>query len=147
MHHCFTCPDALAYIHGGKDNPHLTGEVRFYQKGDCVLIKARVCGLPRSNTGFYGFHIHEGGSCCGDGFADTGSHFDTEGLPHPRHAGDLPPLLGCDGGAYLEVVTDRFCVEDIIGRTVVIHSDRDDFTSQPAGNAGHKIACGLIRRK
>lgn len=64
---------------------------------------------------------------------------------HPKHAGDLPPLLACQGSAYLSVKTDRFCVEDILGRTVVIHSDPDDFHSQPAGNAGKKIACGVIR--
>ena len=65
---------------------------------------------------------------------------------HPKHAGDLPPLMGCQGNAYLAVKTDRFIVHDIIGKTVVIHSDPDDFHTQPAGNAGKKIACGVIRK-
>ena len=144
MHHCFTCPDAVAHIHGDNRSPHLTGEARFYQKSDCVLIKVRVCGLPHSANGFFALHIHEGGSCCGRGFSDTGGHYNPQKLPHPKHAGDLPPLLSCEGNAYLEVATDRFCVSEIIGRTIVIHSDPDDFTSQPAGNAGEKIACGII---
>ena len=80
-------------------------------------------------------------------FFDTGSHYDPSGTPHPKHAGDLPPLLLCNGGAFLAVRTDRFRVEDILGRTVVIHSGPDDFKSQPAGNAGKKLACGVIYRR
>ena len=58
----------------------------------------------------------------------------------------LPPLLRCKGNAYLSVKTDRFTVDEIIGRTLVIHSDPDDFHTQPAGNAGKKIACGVIQK-
>ena len=147
MHHCFVNPDAIAHIHGGKDHPHLIGEARFYQKGDCVLIKVRVCGLPHSDTGFFALHIHEGCSCTGEDFSETGGHYNPQGNPHPQHAGDLPPLLQCGYGAYLETLTDRFCVSDIIGKTLVIHGGPDDFSSQPAGNAGKKIACGIICRK
>ena len=91
-------------------------------------------------------HIHEGGACTGDGFADTGGHYNPAGADHPCHAGDLPPLFATGGGrAELRVLTDRFSVREIIGRTVVIHSGPDDFTTQPAGNAGSKIACGVIQ--
>lgn len=147
MHHCFVSPDAVAHIHGGSGLPNLIGEARFYQKGDCVLVKVRVCGLPSSDTGFFALHIHEGCDCSGIHFSGTGGHYNPMNLPHPKHAGDLPPLLQCGCGAYLEVLTDRFCVSDIIGRTLVIHGGTDDFTSQPAGNAGDKIACGIITRK
>lgn len=140
-------PDAIARLSGGMDAPKLWGEVRFYQKKNCVLIEAEVRGLPRNNqTGFLGFHIHEGRSCTGAEFADTGGHFNPAGVMHPNHAGDLPPLLLCNGDAWMSVKTDRFSLREILGRTVVIHGDRDDFTSQPAGNAGRKIACGVIRR-
>jgi Cu-Zn family superoxide dismutase len=61
------------------------------------------------------------------------------------HAGDLPPLLACNGEAYLAVLTGRFRVKDVMGKTVVIHSRPDDFRSQPSGDAGEKIACGVIR--
>jgi len=83
----------------------------------------------------------------GADFSGTGSHYDPANRPHPRLAGDLPPLLACRGNAYLSVKTDQFSVNDIIGRTVVIHSDPHDFHTQPAGNAGTKIACGVICKK
>lgn len=147
MQYCRKCPDAVAQIRGGMDAPHLTGCVQFYQESGCVLIVARISCLPKeSGTGFYGFHIHEGESCSGTDFSGTGSHYNPAGWEHPKHAGDLPPLLVCQGNAYLSVKTDRFSVKDIIGRTVVIHTDLDDFRSQPAGNAGRKIACGVIRK-
>jgi len=63
---------------------------------------------------------------------------------HPHHAGDLPPLFGNNGYALSMFLTTRFSVSEIIGRTVILHSAPDDFTSQPAGNSGVKIACGVI---
>ncbi len=141
-------PDAGAYIAGGKAFPLLRGELRFYQMPDYVLVTADIKGLPESSeTGFFGLHIHEGGRCTGEAFPETGSHYNPAGEPHPRHAGDLPPLLLCSGGrARMAVCTSRFRLDEIIGRTVVIHSGADDFISQPAGNAGAKIACGVIER-
>ena len=148
MHYCRKCPDAVAEIRGGVEAPQLTGCVEFYQESGCVLIVARISGLPReSKTGFFGFHIHEGESCSGVDFSGTGSHYNPADQPHPKHAGDLPPLLACQGNVYMSVKTDRFSVNEIIGRTVVILSDSDDFHSQPAGNAGKKIACGVIRKR
>ena len=146
MQYCTKCPDAVAHITGGLAAPKLSGSVRFYQENSCVLIVARVSGLPGvSKSGFFGFHIHRGESCSGTDFPGTGSHYNPAEQVHPEHAGDLPPLLRCNGNAYLSVRTDRFSVKEIIDRTVVIHSDPDDFHTQPAGNAGRKIACGVIR--
>ena len=145
MQHCRKCPDAVAKIRGGVEVPKLSGCIRFYQQKGCVLIVAEIFGLPReSETGFFGFHIHQGESCSGTDFSGTGSHYNPVDQVHPKHAGDLPPLMCCRGNAYLAVKTDRFTVHDIIGKTVVIHSDPDDFHTQPAGNAGRKIACGVI---
>ncbi len=147
MQYCRKGPDAVARIHGGVDAPQLSGCVPFYHENGCVLVEARISGLPReSETGFFGFHIHQGERCSGTDFSETGSHYNQTGQAHPKHAGDLPPLLVCQGSAYLSVNTDRFSVNEIIGRTVVIHSNPDDFHSQPAGNAGKKIACGIIRK-
>ncbi len=141
-------PDAVARIRGGIDTPSIFGDVKFYQKRGGVLVVAEIFNLPMSNnSGFFAFHIHEGNSCSGEKFSNTGSHFNPTSLPHPNHAGDLPPLMLCGGGAYMAVMSDRFRIEDVIGRTVVIHSGADDFTSQPSGNAGDKIACGVIARK
>ena len=133
MKHKRLLPDAVALIRGSEAYPNLRGQVRFYQQRHCVLVEANVQGLPDTETGFFGFHIHAGGSCTGDGFADTGSHYNPSDAPHPSHAGDLPPLLSCHGNAYTAVLTGRFRVADVIGRTVVIHDAADDFTTQPAG--------------
>lgn len=145
MQNVFERPAARAQLSGGRDAPMLRGTVSFYQRPGGVLVVAKLSGLPRQN-GFFGFHIHAGGTCAGVDFADTGSHYNPTDLSHPNHAGDLPPLLGYGGRAYLAVITDRFSIADIIGRTVVIHRDADDFVSQPAGNAGVKIGCGVIEK-
>ena len=79
--------------------------------------------------------------------SETGSHYNPKGQAHPKHAGDLLPLLECQENAYLSVKTDQFSVNEIIGRTVVIHSDPDDFHTQLAGNAGMKIGCGVIYKR
>lgn len=139
-------PDAKAYIKGGDEYPHICGEVLFFRERCAVLVTARISGLPDNESGFFAFHIHEGGSCTGKGFAGTEGHYNPESMPHPDHAGDLPPLLSSGGNAYMQVRTDRFNIKDIIGKTVVIHANADDFKTQPSGNAGNKIACGVIRR-
>lgn len=137
------CPDAIAYVRGA----NLWGVVKFCQRPCGTLVTADIRGLPQDGkTGFFAFHIHEGGSCAGPGFSQTGNHFNPKNEPHPLHAGDLPPLLENRGRAYLQVLTERFRVEEIIGRTVVIHSGPDDFSTQLSGNPGSKIACGVIRR-
>ena len=138
-------PGAIARVRGDKTYSAIHGTVKFYPHRQGVLVTADIFGLPDSETGFFALHIHEGWDCGGQGFADTGGHYNPCDRPHPRHAGDLPPLLSCDGRAYLAVLTDRFSVEEILGRTVVIHSHPDDFKTQPAGDAGTKIACGVIR--
>jgi len=138
-------PNARAIITSREPYLHVRGEVLFYQERNGVLVTAKVSGLPQNGTGFYGFHIHEGNSCDGAGFADTGGHYNPDSLPHPSHAGDLPPLLSNKGNAYMSVRTDRFRIKDIIGRTVVIHAGPDDFHTQPSGDAGEKIACGVIK--
>lgn len=137
---------AVACIRGGGLAPALRGTIRFFQKRDGVQVTVQVRGLPDSPTGFFALHIHEGGDCAGEAFGDTGGHYNPDGTKHPCHAGDLPPLLSAGGNACLSVLTDRFRVEDIVGRTVVIHTGPDDFHTQPAGNSGKKMACGLICR-
>ena len=144
MHIPFGRPEAIAKVLGGKEAPNLFGSVKFYQMGANVLVVADICGLPESKTNIFAMHIHEGGSCQGEGFVNTGGHYNPENKEHPSHAGDLPPLFSCGGRAFLAVMTDRFAVKDIVGRTVVIHIGPDDFTTQPAGNSGLKMACGVI---
>lgn len=95
----------------------------------------------------YALHIHEGGMCTGnstDPYADVGTHYNPNGCPHPYHRGDLPPLFSAGGYAYSVCLTNRFDLDEIIGRAIIIHTRPDDFTTQPSGNAGEKMACGVI---
>lgn len=137
-------PAASACVRGGKEYPAIRGTVRFYPCSGGTLVAAEIYGLPETESNFFAFHIHEGKDCGGDGFSDSGSHYNPCGQPHPNHAGDLPPLLACRGKARLTVETGRFQPADVIGRTVIIHIAPDDFHTQPSGNAGQKIACGVI---
>lgn len=146
MQHRTDKPQAIAVINGGSTRPNLRGTIKFYQKQNCVLVVADVWGLPHTETGFFGFHIHEGSDCNGIDFSNSKSHYNPYDRPHPEHSGDLPPLMLCNNRAYSSVLTNRFNVSDIIGRTVIIHNMPDDFTSQPSGNAGEKIACGVIKK-
>lgn len=142
-------PYAMAWVTGNRAHPQLSGLVKFFQTPyEGVLIEAEIFGLPNADTpdstDFYAMHIHNNGDCSAD-FANTGEHYNPAGLPHPQHAGDLLPLLGNQGYAWLSFYDKRFRLSDIIGKSVVIHSMRDDFTTQPSGNSGEKIGCGLIR--
>lgn len=145
MHNIFGRPFAVACMSGGRESD-ISGTVRFYPHGGGTLVVADICGLPESESNFFGFHIHEGIDCGGADFADSKGHYNPCNVDHPMHAGDLPPLLGCRGRAYLAVMTGRFCPAEVVGRTVVIHAHPDDFRTQPAGDSGMKIACGVIRR-
>lgn len=145
--------DAVAFIRGSEKYMSVNGVVRFYTTTGAVLVKAEISGLPRGKSGcdhpVFAFHIHEGHRCQGDekdSFSQAKGHFNPENCPHPYHAGDMPPLFGVNGRACLSFLTDRFTVREIIGKTVIIHLMPDDFKTQPSGNAGEKIACGVIGR-
>ena len=140
---------AIARICKGANAPHLSGCIRFYQFDSKVLVVTDIRGLPDNDSGFFALHIHEGGSCSYGSidtpFPDTGMHYNPGGADHPLHSGDLPPLLRSScGSAYSAVLTDRFTVREVLGRTVVIHQSGDDLHTQPSGGAGTKIACGVI---
>jgi len=141
-------PKARAWLTGDAAHPSLRGEVLFHPYGEeGTLMTARVTGLPP--TSFLALHIHAAGNCTSGGdiaFAHAGGHYDVTGQEHPYHSGDLPPLLSSKQGvAFLAVYTDRFAPSDVIGRTVIVHRRPDDFRSQPAGDSGVRIACGMIR--
>lgn len=147
-------PQAAAWVTGNAENPQLSGLVKFYQTPySGILVEAEVFGLPDKErlktehfTGnFYAMHIHQFGDCS-SGFSKTGDHYNPENEPHPFHAGDLLPLLSNQGYAWSAFYDKRFTISEIIGRSVIIHSGPDDFTTQPSGNAGTKIGCGEIRR-
>lgn len=143
-------PDAAAWITGNAEYPRLSGLVKFYQTSyDGILVEAEVFNLPNIDepgaSNFYAMHIHDAGDCSGN-FQNTGNHYNPGQAPHPDHAGDLLPLMGNQGYAWSAFYDKRFTLDEIIGRSVIIHSGRDDFTSQPSGDSGTKIGCGVIRR-
>lgn len=141
-------PQAVANVQGSHAYQDIDGSVYFYQLPEGVLVIVHIARLPRNTNGpFFGFHIHSGIQCSGtaeDPFANALTHYNPNQSNHPNHAGDLPPLLGNDGFSFQAFFTDRFTVREILHQTVIVHSRPDDFTSQPAGNAGAKIACGKI---
>ena len=144
--------NAVAKIRGGIGYPDLRGKATFVQTDRGVLVTVRVNNLPENSPcdgGIFAMHIHEGENCAGDTadrFSGAKTHYNPQECLHPYHAGDLPPLIGNNGFAYLSVLTDRFTVSEILGKVIVIHQNRDDFTTQPSGNAGTKIGCGKIIR-
>jgi Cu-Zn family superoxide dismutase len=154
---CQTTPPeplrATAQLQPTKGNKTF-GEATFEQVGDKVRVVVFVQGLKPGQE--HGLHIHEVGDCSsGDGMSTKG-HFNPFGKPHAhpgspdRHAGDLPPLRANKAGrANIQVDMDIITVgpgpASIIGRGLIVHADPDDFKTQPTGNAGARIACGVIR--
>jgi len=128
------------------------GEATFEQVGDKVHVLVNVNRL-KPNTE-HGFHIHEVGDCSsGDGMSTKG-HFNPYGKPHGHpgsgHAGDLPSLKSDKGGrAKLDVMVEGITVGEgpgnIVGRGLIVHADPDDYKTQPTGNAGARVACGVIK--
>jgi Cu-Zn family superoxide dismutase len=130
------------------------GTASFYQVGSKVRMVANVSGLTPGHE--HGFHIHEAGDCSsGDGMSAKG-HFNPMAKPHghygtaERHAGDMPALKAdANGNAKAETDLDLVSVtpgpQSIVGRGLIVHADPDDYKTQPTGNAGARIACGVIQ--
>lgn len=141
-------PGALALLSGEDNAAGPKGYVRFYEFPEGgLLIQGEFFCLPvfagEKGPSFFGFHIHENGDCSHH-FTKTGDHFNPTKQPHPRHAGDLPPILAWNGYAWCAFFAEGLTISDVLNRSVIIHSRADDFTSQPSGNSGTKIACGVI---
>lgn len=139
-------PDAYAMIKGNPSYSDIEGTVKFYGVHGGTVVITDIKNLPTSNQ-FHGFHIHEGESCSGtteEPFKDAGGHYNPTDVSHPNHIGDLPPILSAEGTAYSVFYTTKFYPEDIVGRTIILHENPDDFKTQPSGDAGMMIACGEI---
>lgn len=142
---------AQAILHPTK-NSKVKGTVTFTgMDGGGVLIVADVDNLT---PGKHGFHIHEFGDCSADDGSSAGGHFNPKGTKHggpqdaERHAGDLGNLVADDKGhahfEFLDLGVTLAGKDTIVGRSVVVHADEDDFKAQPAGNSGARLACGKI---
>ena len=156
---CGTMPEvgggsvAIAELQPTKGNT-TRGVIVFTPRGNRVEVSGNVYGMK---PGFeHGFHVHEKGDCSsGDGMS-AGGHFNPTGQPHgsypdgsARHAGDMPNLRADSEGIAstnfdMTGITIGSGNADIIGKAVIVHRDPDDYKSQPAGNSGARIACGVI---
>ncbi len=115
--------------------------------GGGVHLDAKVSGLT---PGVHGFHVHEVGDCSAADASSAKGHFNPTGKPHGSHAGDLPDLTAdASGSAVLSADVPGLTLDDsamsIMGRAFVVHADPDDHVSQPAGNSGKRVACGVIK--
>lgn len=145
-------PRSTAQLQPTKGNKTI-GEATFEQVGNKVHVVVFVQGLKPGKE--HGLHIHEVGDCGADGMNAKG-HFNPYGKPHAnfdsaeRHAGDLPSLKAdAKGRAKIDVELDMITLAsgpgNIVGRSLVIHADPDDHKTQPTGNSGARIACGVIQ--
>lgn len=145
-------PGAVAELRPTKGNI-AAGHMTFVQQGRVVVVKGLFSGLT---PGAHGFHIHEKGDCSAPDATSAGGHFNPTGAKHgspgaaSHHLGDLPMLTaGADGSARFEASMDGIAIGEgignILGRSVVVHAQPDDFTTQPTGNSGARVACGVIK--
>lgn len=147
-------PSAMAKLAPTQGND-ANGMVTFTQRGSKVAVDAEFAGLA---PGLHGFHIHEKGDCSAPDGTSAGGHFNPSGQPHgdpsghAHHAGDLPMLYAdTDGRAKLHIELEASLLQpgpnNIVGKAVIIHQKQDDFTTQPTGNSGARVACGVIVAK
>lgn len=150
-------PEARAIIKGGPLAPSINGEVNFYNVPGGTEVCVWVIGLPPYQPaqddippiGPHGFHIHENGTCKignpENPFLAAGGHWAPDNRPHGNHAGDFPVLFSNNGMARMCFFTNRFKPKDVINKSVIIHKNPDDYRTQPAGAAGKRLACGIIK--
>lgn len=150
-------PSAMIAVADLKPTPgnNVSGTTTFVRQGEKVLVDARIKGLK---PGRHGFHVHEGGDCSGPDASNAGGHFNPGGAAHgnpaagAHHGGDLGNIeADASGNAVLNATVTmqglsfaKTGANSIIGRSLVIHADADDLTSQPSGNSGKRVACGII---
>lgn len=127
------------------------GVVTFTPSAEGMVVHADVTGLT---PGAHGFHIHETGDCSAPDGTSAGGHFNPTEHEHGapadthRHAGDMGNIIADESGHGVLEWTDPDMTVDgeksIIGRAVIVHADEDDYATQPTGNAGARVACGVI---
>ena len=127
------------------------GEVTLTESPEGILIKGTLKGLP---AGDHAFHVHETGKCEAP-FKTAGGHLNPGGKKHGalsaegKHEGDLPNIhVGADGKAQFDTFAEGMKLADLMdadGSAVVVHAVGDDYQSDPAGNAGDRIACGVVQ--
>ena len=144
---------AIAVLHPTAGNK-VSGTITFIEVADGVQVHAELAGLT---AGDHGFHVHEFGDCSALDAGSAGAHFNPTNKAHAgpdapeRHVGDMGNAeADASGKAKLEYVDHQISLtndqQSVIGRSVVVHMKRDDLKSQPAGDSGARVACGVIGR-
>jgi superoxide dismutase, Cu-Zn family len=141
---------AVAVLHPTEGN-EARGAVHFVSSRHGIRVTASVEGL---SPGLHGFHVHEYGDCSAPDGSSAGGHFNPEDMPHgapnarERHVGDLGNLSADEMGVAHVDGTDTLLAftgpRSILGRAVIVHAEADDLLSQPTGEAGGRVACGVI---
>src|SRR5436190_8459982 len=142
---------AIAVLHPTGSNK-VSGTVTFTEVADGVQVQAEITGLT---PGKHGFHVHEFGDCSAADLSSAGAHFNPTNKPHAgpddmqRHVGDMGNIeADASGAAKLDYVDHNISLvreqSSVIGRSVVVHTKADDLKTQPAGDSGARIACGVI---
>ncbi len=133
----------------------VSGTLMFSPMGDGVHINGSIKGLAPNST--HGFHVHENGDCSAPDASSAGAHFNPTQQPHgdpagdAHHLGDMPNVSAdAEGSAELDAHVSGLTLrtgqaDDIAGRSIVVHEKADDYRSQPAGDSGNRIACGIIK--
>jgi Cu-Zn family superoxide dismutase len=145
-----TVSKAVAVLRAASGS-NVRGVVTFVKVEGGVRVIADVEGLA---PGEHGFHVHEFGDCSATSAASAGGHFNPHNTSHGgpdtahQHEGDLGNIVSDDSGkAHYDRVNKLIVLEgpdSVIGRSVIVHEKTDDLEAQPAGNAGARVACGLI---
>jgi len=141
---------AIAVLHPAQgDDVH--GTITFREVVDGVRVEGEITGLA---PGKHGFHVHEFGDCSAPDASSAGGHFNPTNQPHgapdssERHEGDMGNVEADSSGVakvnYLDHVLSFVGAKSLIGRAVIVHAKADDLKSQPAGDAGARVACGVI---
>lgn len=148
-----SAPEAFAELQPTRGST-TSGSVRFVQNAGIVRVSGEVRGLQPNSE--HGFHVHETGDCSsGDGMS-AGGHFNPDGKPHgnhsamTHHAGDIPSLKAdANGVAKVSFESSTLSVgsglNDITGKSLIVHRDPDDYLTQPTGNSGPRLACAVIK--
>lgn len=137
-----------------KSGTKTTGTVEFFKEGKNVVVEAKVAG---GTAGEHGIHVHEKGDCSAADAASAGGHFNPTNHTHAgpadkvHHVGDFGNLtLDKDGNGSLTLTVKgedaKVLLDQVVGKSVVVHEKLDDLKTQPSGNSGSRVACGVVAK-
>jgi superoxide dismutase, Cu-Zn family len=150
-----TAASTTVTMQGGPDDTDFAGTLSITPEGTGVRIVADVAGVDKD--GRHGIHVHENGMCEhhpaaaeAKPFSTAGGHFNPTNTEHacpptdPRHAGDLGNIEVSGGKGHLELSVANLSMDQLNGKAIILHAGEDDCKTQPTGNSGDRIACGVV---